>query len=111
MTFKSLRPPLLTCEAVLAEAWHLLSRAPPAREALAALHDRRIIRTAFDFEVEADSVWRLTAKYADVPMDFADACLVRMAELHPGYRIWTLDSDFVIYRLRSQEPMQLLTPA
>ena len=36
--FKSLRPPLFTCEAVFAEAWHLLGESGPSRGALAKLH-------------------------------------------------------------------------
>ena len=31
-SFKTLRAPILTCEAVLAETWHLLGAAPPARK-------------------------------------------------------------------------------
>jgi predicted nucleic acid-binding protein len=68
-TYKSLHVPLLTCEAVLAEAWHLLARSHPARETLAALHQRGIIRSDFDFETEANAVWRLVSKYADISMD------------------------------------------
>ena len=48
--FKTLRPPLLVCEAVLAEAFYLLGQAPPSREALARLHGGGILRVAFDFE-------------------------------------------------------------
>lgn len=80
--FKTLRPPLLTCEAVFAEAWYILGESGPSRGALAQLHASGIIRVAFDFETEATAIWRLLEKYADVPMDFADACMVRMAELH-----------------------------
>jgi predicted nucleic acid-binding protein len=101
--FKSLRPPLLTCEAVLAETWHLLDEAPPSRAALTRLHRDGIIRVAFDFETEASAVWRLLDKYEDVPMDFADACLVRMAEIHATPRVWTADSDFQVYRRNGRQ--------
>jgi hypothetical protein len=36
-------------------------------------------------------------KYSDLPMDFADACLVAGAELHNINTIMTLDSDFQLY--------------
>jgi len=36
-------------------------------------------------------------------MDLADACLVRMAELAPRCRIWTIDrADFSTYRRRGR---------
>ncbi len=39
------------------------------------------------------------AQYADLPMDLGDASLVAVAEAR-GYRtIFTIDSDFYIYRL------------
>jgi uncharacterized protein len=109
--FRTLSPPLLTCEAVLAETWHLLGDAEPSRSALAGLHDRGIIRVVFDFETEAAAVWRLLDKYSDVPMDYADACLVRMAELHAGSRVWTVDSDFRIYRRHERQVVPLIFPA
>ncbi len=108
--FKTLRPPLLTCEAVLAEAWHLLGESGPSRNALARLHANGILHVAFDFETEAAAVWRLLHKYADTPMDFADACLVRMAELHTEPRVWTTDSDFRVYRRNGRQTIPLIFP-
>jgi len=108
--FKSLRPPLLTCEAVLAESWHLLGESGPSRDALAQLHASGIVRVAFDFETEAAAVWRLLKKYSDVPMDFADACMVRMAELHSRSRVWTMDTDFRFYRRNGRQTIPLLSP-
>ena len=109
--FKSLRPPLLTCEAVLAETWHLLGDAPPSRTALSKLHRDGIIRVAFDFEAESAAVWRLLAKYDDVPMDFADACVVRMAEIHETLGVWTVDSDFEVYRRNGRQVIPLIFPS
>jgi len=108
--FKSLRPPLLTCEAVLAEVWHLLGDSGPSRNALAQLHANRIIRVAFDFETEAAAIWRLLEKYSDVPMDFADACMVRMTELHSRAQIWTMDADFRVYRRNGRQQIPTLSP-
>jgi len=108
--FKELRPPLLSCEAVLAEAWHLLGDSGPSRPALAQLHASGIIRVAFDFETEAPAIWRLLEKYADVPMDYADACMVRMAELHPRAQVWTMDDDFRVYRRNGRQAIPLLSP-
>ena len=41
----------------------------------------------------------LMAKYKDTPMDLADASLVAAAEVLGVRRIFTVDSDFVVYRL------------
>jgi len=103
-------PPLLTCEAVLAEAWHLLGESGPSRSALARLHTSGIIRVAFDFETEAAAIWRLLEKYADTPMDFADACLVRMTELHARSEVWTTDGDFRVYRRNGRQAISLIAP-
>lgn len=48
--------------------------------------------------------------YADVPMSLADACLVRMAELHAQSKVFTLDQDFRIYRKHSRHVIPVLIP-
>ena len=50
-----------------------------------------------DSETEAKAALRkLHQKYADRPMSLADACIVRMAEIHERHAVLTLDSDFLI---------------
>ena len=46
----------------------------------------------------------LTIKYADLPMDFADACLVFLGEKLNINKIATIDRDFDVYRLNGKEP-------
>ena len=46
----------------------------------------------------------LTTKYADLPMDFADACLVFLGEKLKINEIATIDRDFDIYRLKGKKP-------
>jgi predicted nucleic acid-binding protein len=53
---------------------------------------------------------KLLAKYNDTPMDFADACLLRMAETTTNQKVWTVDSDFKIYRLNSRRIVPVLAP-
>ena len=48
----------------------------------------------------------LTAKYADLPMDFADATLVISAEKTGIRKIASLDKDFDIYRLPGKEKIR-----
>ena len=43
-------------------------------------------------------------------MDFADACLVRMAELHHAPRVWTADADFHVYRRNGRQTIPLIFP-
>ncbi|MBI3879726.1 MAG: PIN domain-containing protein [Verrucomicrobia bacterium] len=107
---KELRPPFLTCEAVLSETCFVLDHEPAAMEQLATLLARGWIRTAFDFADEADAVMTLLRRYHSVPMSFADACLVRMAELHEGQPVFTLDRDFRVYRKNGRQVIPLICP-
>ena len=50
-------------------------------------------------------------KYRDRPMSLADACIVRMAELHDAHAVFTLDSDFSVYRKHGRTPLALIHPS
>lgn len=108
--FQSLKPPLLTCEVVLAETWHLLQKAPPSCYVLAAMHRDGILRSDFHFEQHPLDVWKLLQKYTDTPMDFADACLVRLTEIVSQSRVWTTDSNFKVYRRLGRQTVPVLAP-
>ena len=58
------------------------------------------------------SVWRRwkVDRYRNVPMSLADACLVRLSELHPPAKVWTTDSDFTIYRRHRRALSPLIMP-
>lgn len=59
-----------------------------------------------DFQVKpnADRIFRLMEKYADQPMDFADACIVTMSEQVNDCLLLTLDrDDFKVYRRHDRE--------
>ena len=68
------------------------------------------MQIAFHLDEEFDQIERLMQKYADAPMSFADACLVRIAELYPHSFVLTLDSDFRIYRKHGRQAIPCLTP-
>ncbi len=108
--FKKLPPPLLVCESVLAETLHLLSDLGPSVAALERLYNEKILQVDFDFESQAAAIWRLLQKYRDLPMDFADACLVRMSELHADSLVWTTDSHFRLYRRHGRQTIPLMAP-
>lgn len=99
--------PLLTCEAVLAEAaFHL-------RDAglVLAMVREGLVTPAFDFPAHLDRLARLAARYADRTPDLADLCLVRMSELHPRLPVITTDvRDFRVYKRNAREAIPLVSP-
>ena len=107
-----LSPPIvLTCDAVISEALFLLKREGHNCDDLFALAEAGFLRSAFDFGAEHPAVRMLMRRYASLPMSFADACLVRMAELHPGVPVFTLDGDFRLYRKNRREVIPTIMPA
>ncbi len=102
--------PFYTCEAVLTEAYHLLSGVPLGVPRLHALLRRERLELSFAVQAHQPRIVELMETYANVPMSFADACLVRMAELHDSGRVFTTDGDFRIYRKNGDEPIDVLMP-
>lgn len=82
--FDALDHPCATCEAVLSEAFFLLERASEGKAALCRMLERKIVVVDFSFSLRRAETLRLIRRYASTPMSFADACLVRMAELAEG---------------------------
>jgi predicted nucleic acid-binding protein len=64
----------------------------------------------FSIIAEGSSLEKLVHRYADVPMSLADACLVRLAKTYPHTIVFTLDTDFHIYRRDGRQAIQLLMP-
>ena len=108
--FQKVRAPLLTCNAVLTEACWLLRDQPQGPEAVLRLVERGFVASAFSLENESGDVRRLIARYASVPMSFADACLVRMSELHESAILLTFDADFTVYRRHGRGEIPVLMP-
>jgi uncharacterized protein len=101
-----LPPPWKTCEAALSEAFHVLHDG----SALAQMCGRGIVSCAFVFEGQVDQTLRLMRKYDDVPMAFADACLVRMTEIMSEPILLTTDADFRIYRRLGRQTIPCVLP-
>jgi predicted nucleic acid-binding protein len=108
--WKLFRPPLLTCEPVLTEAAFLLKREGREADPLFALLERGVIRIAFDIQEEQADLRALMDRYRNRPMSLADACLVRLSELHATGEVFTLDSDFRIYRRHGNRVIPVLIP-
>jgi len=107
----SLQPPFITCEAVISEALFLLPRARRGVPTLLSFLREGLVQVSFDLSDNLEAVTQLLSKYEDVPMSLADACLVRMSELHDNARVFTLDSDFKRYRRHSRQAIPLIFPA
>ena len=108
--FKSLPAPFLTCEPVLTEAYHLLSRVREGPRQFFQLLTRGVVKVDFALMAEAGALERLIRKYQDLPMSLADACLVRLAERHPSAMVLTLDRHFSIYRKHGRQPIVAIMP-
>jgi uncharacterized protein len=107
---RQIREPLWTCGAVLSEASFLVGRFLPALSQLNALVRTGIVRPVGEDRSSWNRALDLMRQYANVPMSFADACLVTIAEQHESTRIFTLDRDFLVYRLQNGAAPTLIAP-
>jgi uncharacterized protein len=101
-------PPWMTCEAVLSETAHLL--AGHGTRSLALLLRRGALVCGYRFADDMHAVLKLLEKYSDVPMSFADACLVRMTEILNNPMLLTTDADFRIYRRHGRQIIPCVLP-
>jgi uncharacterized protein len=99
--------PLLTCEAVLAEAAFRLN----SSAYVLTLLQSGSLELAFDLTQNVAQLLALAARYADRKPDLADLCLIRMSELYPHHTVLTVDErDFRVYRRNKREAIPLLCP-
>jgi predicted nucleic acid-binding protein len=108
--FDSLSGHLATTSAVITEAMHLLADAPDGPMLLAELvqtADLRIVESTQAKQILEAAV--LMRKYADTPMDFADATLVLLADTAGVLEILTLDRrGFSTYRTAKGKRFRLV---
>ena len=98
-TLKTLRDPLITVWPAFAEPMYLLGRSWPGQKALWSRLETEALALAPLDETDAPRMRELMEKYRDLPMDLADAALVRVAERESLTEIFTLDrKHFSIYR-------------
>jgi len=105
--------PFYTTLAVITEAMHLLGRyaGTPGQAALWRLILRGDLMVEHPTQRDLQRMADLMSRYADRPMDFADASLVAVAERLGLNRIVTLDrTDFSIYRLNDRNPFVIVGP-
>ena len=108
--FSSLSPPLLTCEAVVSEVQFLLNARGGDPLTVLDWAQLGVIQLAFAAANEIPRLRSLQSSYRTLPMDFADACLVRMSEAHSRCRVLTTDTHFRIYRRNGRQIIPVLAP-
>ncbi|MCE5266382.1 MAG: PIN domain-containing protein [Planctomycetaceae bacterium] len=101
---------LLTTWPCFTEAMYLLHRAngyAGQRALWGLVHDRRLVL----LDLLPDDLSRMEAlmgTYRDTPMDLADASIVVAAERLVARRLFTLDSDFRVFRLSDGSALELV---
>ncbi len=108
--WSQISPPMLTCEAVLSEACFLLRGIDGGQASVLELLNRGVLKIAFGVSDAVIQIVSLMQKYKNIPMSLADACLVRMAELHTNSPVLTFDDDFKIYRKNPRQVIPILSP-
>ena len=103
--------PFLTCEAVVAETCFLLARSALDSSKALGLIERGVIQVGMALTQQLASVSALYQRYDNVPASLADACLIRMSELHEPCYVLTLDSDFHIYRRHGRKVIPVICPS
>ncbi|HVA76605.1 MAG TPA: PIN domain-containing protein [Candidatus Binataceae bacterium] len=94
-----LREPLLTVWPAITEAMHLIKDSDIAQETVLEWLSNGAVKLAPLDRADLPRIGELMRKYRDLPMDLADAALVRVAERERIRRIFTVDRrDFEIYR-------------
>jgi len=99
-----------TCEAVITEACYLLRNTPGGNQSVLKMLEIGAIKVNIHVEAELSPIKTLMTRYRNLPMSLADACLVRMSELHAAGVVLTLDSDFIIYRKHGRQVIPVILP-
>ena len=98
-TLRSLKEPMATVWPVLTEAMYLLNFSWEAQAALWEMIITEVLVILPLDRGDATRIRELMKKYRDLPMDMADAALVRVAERERLRTVFTLDRrGFLVYR-------------
>ncbi len=104
---------LFTTSAVITETMHFVAPSPAGPRLLAEFVAASRL-TVFDLTQPAtlSKAADLMEKYSDLPMDFADATLVLLAEQLKVVEVLSLDRrGFAVFRTRDRKPFQLVLNA
>ncbi len=103
--------PFITCEAVVSETCFLLARAGLDAGRALELIERGVVQIGLSLAEQLKAVRNLYQRYDNVPASLADACLIRLSELHEPCQVLTLDSDFHIYRRHGRKAISVIKPS
>jgi uncharacterized protein len=105
---RELQAPLIPCEALIAESCYWRRHLPGTAAAIVENVAAGIFQVPFQLSQEAAGEKQILRKYRDRKIDFADACLIRLADEFEAADILTLDKDFAIYRWGKNKPFRIL---
>jgi len=98
-TLRDIRDPLITVWPAFTEAMYLLGSSWQGQAALWEMVESEAVELRQLEEDDLPRMAELMGKYRDLPMDLADAALVRLAERDRLRHVFTLDQrDFRVYR-------------
>ena len=107
--YKQIQHPLGTVWPAVVEAMYLLGFSWEAQDAVWELIETEALKLLPLGSADAPRMRQLMRKYRDLPMDLADAALVRVAEREKIATIFTLDRrDFHLYRLEGLRRFTIL---
>ena len=107
--FKDLRLPLATSAAVLTEVFHLLDHERRSVAAVYGLLRSGAVTVLPIADGDLPDLETLMKRYADRPMDFADATLVQLARRERLTLIFTVDNDdFETYRIDGRRKFRVV---
>lgn len=108
-TLTQLEPPLLTCEAVIAEAVWQLSSSSEAVDLLYGMVEAGALRIVELLPEHVAHIRAMSTKYPE--MNFCDAAVVRLSEMYFQAKVITTDTEhFTIYRRLRDKPLPLIHP-
>ncbi len=107
---KVLPAPYSVCESVITESCFLLARLHNGKKNVLEMLKAGFLQLDFSLSNEIEAIENLMQKYENVPMSLADACLVRMSEQVENSVVFTVDSDFHIYRRNGKRKIDLIIP-
>lgn len=108
--FRRLPPPMLSCEAVVAETCFLLKRSGFDPSLALQFIERGVVQLPFVLQEQIGSVGSLFKRYGNVSASLADAALIRLAEINDSPLLLTTDSNFHIYRRHGRQMIPLASP-
>ncbi|MDR9415854.1 MAG: hypothetical protein RI564_06190 [Gracilimonas sp.] len=102
--------PMVSCTAVITEAIFLLKHANNGVETLFSLIDEEIILVENPYPKYKTNIHNFILKYQNISSSLADLSLITMLENKKAAKIFTIDSDFLVYRDSKGKTIDLISP-